>query len=221
MRLPLFALSLLTLAPSAAVAQSVSEAARERFFAAEEAFEADDYALALEGYEATYQLMDGHPRQSEMWFNIARCQDRLGRAEPAIVSYERFLAEAPGAESSFREEAETRLVALRLRSDQSGADTGPEARTEASWANWLIAGGLLALAVTPIALASWTVATDGECVESDDAGCIERVQFGAVDVVGYVLGGLAVVGAITFAIAQPIQVEVSATQARLVVRGRF
>ncbi len=130
----------------------------------------------------------------------------------------RIWPEAPTAPPEFRAEAELRVGIL-----EQSVTTEPAPRAEAHWSNWLVAGGLVAVSIPAIALAAWTASTDGECVDSSAAGCAEQVRLGAVDIAGFVAGGLALVGAVIFAAGQPIQVEVSAsgTGARLGVRGRF
>jgi len=217
------------LAVPVASAQDDLTTARARFEDAQAAFDAGDYPRALEQYEASYALMDGHPNQEILWFNIASCHDRLGNNAEAVAAYRRFLERAPDAAADYRGEAQVRIRALEatrastetVAGSVTAGDAAP--REEASVANWLVAAGLLALAVAPIAVASWTLATEGECVDSDMTGCVEQVRFGAVDVTGLVLGGLAVVGAVIFAAAQPLRVEVQAsdTAVMLRARGRF
>jgi hypothetical protein len=229
--------------PAAATAQDLPpeqiEAARARFERAVSLYERENFALALEEFEAAYGMMEGHPNRGMMLYNIARCMDRLERYGEAIDTYARFLVEAPDT-SPDRDAARDRMEELDRRRargelvegepEEQLATTGedvtpptPETRSEGSFVNWLIAGGLVAAAVPLIAIPMWTVATEGECVAIDMAGCLERVQFGAQDGVLLGVGAAALIAGVVFAAAQPIQVEVQASRegAYLGVHGSF
>lgn len=225
MRTTAIALLALLLTPALAVAQvepndaQLTEA-RRHFDEGVVLYEQANYTLALEAFERAYELLEGHPNRSLMHFNLARCYDELERYEEAIASYRRFLAETPD-DASNREEARTRVeelerrAAVRAAREPSGAES---TRSEGSIANWLIAGGLFAVSVPALALPIWTLATEGECVQADELGCIERVQFGAIDGVGLGLGAAALLGSIIFAAAQPFSVDVVITQDQAHVR---
>ncbi|HBQ18521.1 MAG TPA: hypothetical protein DEF51_47815 [Myxococcales bacterium] len=207
-------------AQSTEAGQDLSEA-RRHFDEGVVLYEQANYTLALEAFERAYELLEGHPNRSLMHFNLARCYDELERYEEAIASYRRFLAETPD-DASNREEARTRVeelerrAAVRAAREPSGASEST--RSEGSIANWLIAGGLFAVSVPALALPIWTLATEGECVQADELGCIERVQFGAIDGVGLGLGAAALLGSIIFAAAQPFSVDVVITQDQAHVR---
>ncbi|HJL19336.1 MAG TPA: tetratricopeptide repeat protein [Sandaracinaceae bacterium LLY-WYZ-13_1] len=225
------------LVPSVATAQVDEDRltqARARFEAGETAFGEERYDEALDAFQEAYELMEGHPNQGMIHFNVARAQDELGQRREAVRSYRAFLEEAPP-------DAPNRAVAIEritlLDADDRGApaeaaeSTSPDepapgpvqTRTEGHWANWVIAGALVAVAAPAIAVPLWTVATEGECLESDANGCVERVSFGAIDGVGLGLGAAALVGAILFAAGQPIQAEVQVSDegAYVGVRGVF
>ena len=234
----LFTIVLFTLLrPGLATAQELPpeqvEEARGHFERGVSLYERENFALALEEFETAYGLMEGHPNRGMMLYNIARCMDRLGRYGEAIDTYARFLVEAPDT-SPDRDSARDRMEELnRRRARGELTDGEPEAvaepvgdvppaqletRTEGSFVNWIIAGGLLAAAVPLIAIPMWTVATEGECVAIDMAGCLERVQFGVQDGVLLGVGAAALVAGVVIAIAQPIQVQVQVSPDRAYLR---
>lgn len=100
-------------------------AARERFDAAQAAYDASNYAQALEGFTEVLETMQalGHPNAILVLYNVARSNHRLGQDREALTQYERFLAEsapdAPGREDAARNAAE-----LRRRLDRSGGSSG-------------------------------------------------------------------------------------------------
>lgn len=206
---------------------------RAHFDRAETHYTNENFALAAEEFQRVYDLLEGHPNRGVVLFNIARCQDRMGQFDLAIANYRQFLAEAPDSAPS-RDRARIRIEELERRgatavqddddeADPTAATTAPVAATEPSFVNWIIAGGLFALAVPAVAVPLWTVATEGECVAQDELGCIERVQFGAVDAIGLGLGLAAAIGAIVFAAGQPFQTQIAVSRegAYLGVMVRF
>jgi len=108
----------LALAPGRAGAQPTSEppaagaeeAARRHFQSATALFEAGEYQLALDEFEAAYRLKP-HPTVLR---NVAASQERLRRFPEAIRTLERYLAEAtgPGLRAE-RAAIEAHLVGLR------------------------------------------------------------------------------------------------------------
>lgn len=87
---------------------------RERFELARAAFERGDFATALTDFERVYGLLDGHPRRALLLYNMARCNQELGRSRDALDLYERFLAES-GENAPNRPEAQQHVSELRLR----------------------------------------------------------------------------------------------------------
>ena len=100
-----------------------------------------------------------------------------------------------------------------------------QTKTEGHWANWVVAGGLLAVSAAPLIPAFATLADDGKCktLVAGSTACRERVSFGAQSAIRLGLGVAAIAGAVIFAVAQPIQVSVQANEqgAYLQARGRF
>lgn len=207
--------------PATALAQSSEariEEARDHFIRGEELYEADDFAESLTEFEIAYDLMEGHPNRGMVLYNTARCHDRLRQHAEALEDYRRSLVEASG-DAPYRDDARLRIEELRAgleagddarEPDPPDLEGGEESRSEGSIANWLVAGGFVAAAIPAIAIPSWTLATDGECIDADMLGCRERVRLGATDGVLFGLAGLAITGAVVFAAAQPIQVEIRA-----------
>jgi tetratricopeptide (TPR) repeat protein len=106
----LVAVLLVCAAPAGAEeADPDTEVAQRLFAEGAAAYDAKDYAHALEKFEAARRLKP----LPAFDFNIARCHDRLGQAEPAIAAYERYLTAAPDAPDA--DEVRTRVTVLRAR----------------------------------------------------------------------------------------------------------
>ena len=131
-RLSLAVASLFLLAPTVALGQvdeDVLQQARARFEAGEAAYESGDAAAALDAFTEAHAMMEGHPNQGMILFNIARCQDDLGQHAEAIASYRRFLEEAP-QNAPNRNVALERITLLEARVSEAPAETA--ATTEAT-----------------------------------------------------------------------------------------
>ena len=184
-RLLLTAVILFASAPTCVSAQDDEvdvQEARARFQEGERAYERGEHRAALEAFTEAHRLMEGHPNQGMILFNIGRMHEELGHPSAAREAYRRFLAEAPeGAPNrtvaleriailDARTEAEPD-VAEEASSPESDGRTGTSTshtegqtmRTEGHWANWIVAGALVAVAVPAIAVPMWTVASEGEC----------------------------------------------------------
>ncbi|MEC7525969.1 MAG: tetratricopeptide repeat protein [Myxococcota bacterium] len=109
----LLGLVLLSL-PAQALAQENLEEARATFEQAETEFERANYALALQGFQRSYELLEGHPRRPLVLYNIGRCYEELGRHREARDAYQRYLDEA-GSEALEREDTEARIRELDTR----------------------------------------------------------------------------------------------------------
>lgn len=101
-----------------------TEIAQRLFAEGAAAYDAKDYAHALEKFEAARRIRPAPAFD----YNIARCHDRLGQAAPAIAAYERYLAAAPDAPDAA--EVRTRVAVLRGRVEAPAQPAQPT-RTDA------------------------------------------------------------------------------------------
>ncbi len=86
----------------------------------------------------------------------------------------------------------------------------PARYQEPSIVNWIVAGGLVAVAAPLLISAVRTAANDGNCSgDVDPAGnCSKQTHFGGRSIGFLIGGGVALAGAAAFAILQPIKVDV-------------
>lgn len=126
---PVVVAAWLAAAPATRAQVPDEQAARAAFDEAETEFGRGNYALALRGYQRSYELMEGHPRRPFMLFNIARCFEELGRLEDARDHYQRYLRDS-GSQAVMREETEARLRDLETRINlaNEGVTPGPPDR---------------------------------------------------------------------------------------------
>lgn len=120
--------ALAVMGPSGARAQTEQAIAEARlsFERGEGLFAEENYALALEAFEHSYALLDGFPRQHLVLFNVARCQEELGRHRAAVETFERYLEEG-GASEENAAETRRRITELRRRIEMADADgRGPD-----------------------------------------------------------------------------------------------
>jgi hypothetical protein len=83
--------------------------ARDEFTAGMRAFDAGDYAAAIEKFRAANDTM----HRPEILYNMAVCQERLGRLDAALGSYRIYLREtAPELTPERRQEVELKIHAL-------------------------------------------------------------------------------------------------------------
>ena len=101
---------LLVLRPHSAIAESSKDKAKaQRFFKkGNKAFTAGRYEDALASYRKSFELVE-HPRTL---FNVAMCEDRLGREEAAYVAFRAFLEVAQERDAKHKVIAEDRLAEL-------------------------------------------------------------------------------------------------------------
>lgn len=97
-------------APEEAESPEVAEA-MERYADAERLFEQGDYRGALAEFQRIYELLEGHPNQFFVLFNLGRAYEELHRYDLAIEQYQRYL-DAAGPEAEDRAEVEASLRAL-------------------------------------------------------------------------------------------------------------
>ncbi|HJL17953.1 MAG TPA: tetratricopeptide repeat protein [Sandaracinaceae bacterium LLY-WYZ-13_1] len=122
-RLSIIVASVLLSLTTPALAQD-DERARALFEEGIARFERQNYALALESFQASYERMEGHPRQAWILFNIGRCYEELGRVEDARDAYRSFLRTA-GPEAPDRADVEERLRELETRVELDAEDAEP------------------------------------------------------------------------------------------------
>jgi hypothetical protein len=85
------------------------ETARDYFMEGMRAFEAGDYATAIDDFRTAHDAM---PRP-EILYNVAVCQERLGQPDGALASYRIYLREsAPDLAPERRQEVELKIRAL-------------------------------------------------------------------------------------------------------------
>lgn len=109
--------------------------ARELFAEAEEAYGAHRYATAAELFRRVHELMEGHPRQYLVLFNLGQCLADAGEYEAGIETLERYLV-AGGDRVENRGEVEQRIRALReteLAPATDGDGLPPARSTHASF----------------------------------------------------------------------------------------
>jgi tetratricopeptide (TPR) repeat protein len=89
------------------------EASRQHYAAGAAAYERGEYDVALGQFQAAY---DAAP-SPELWFNIGRCHERLGRWAEAAAAYERYLAGKPTVEDAVQ--IRERISDLKLRAHEA------------------------------------------------------------------------------------------------------
>ncbi|MEQ8460369.1 MAG: tetratricopeptide repeat protein [Sandaracinaceae bacterium] len=159
---------------SSASAQSDLEHAREVFERGTAYYENQNYALALQAFRESYDLLDGHPRQALILFNVGRCYEELGRIRDARDAYRRYLREAAD-DAENRQQVEERLRELETRvemdegaiehrdssdasdseSTEASAESGPSAAE--SGGGGLMTAGIVVTAIGGAGLASFGI----------------------------------------------------------------
>ena len=161
--LPL-AIAVLAFAGTAS-AQTDLERARAVFEQGAAHYENQNYALALQAFQESYDLLDGHPRQALVLYNVGRCYEELGRFRDARDAYQRYLREAAD-DAQDRGQVEERLRELETRVSLDETETGRAAPSrdaaapgtasgEASGGSGLLTAGIVTLAVGGAGLASF------------------------------------------------------------------
>ena len=110
----------LSIALAGPTADEIAEAEAHRDEAIA-AFNAGDFEVAIEAFEAAYGL---DPEPSYL-FNIGRVYEEAGQAEEALSYYERFAA-APNLSSEERARADDRIRALQETVGETQPDPPPE-----------------------------------------------------------------------------------------------
>jgi tetratricopeptide (TPR) repeat protein len=102
--------------------------ARERLRTARELFERGNFDASLAEFRRLYDLLRGSPQQPRVLYNMAQCQEQLGRYDEAIATYRQYLREMGDAAPNRTEvEATLRtldglLGTLRLTTNVPGAE---------------------------------------------------------------------------------------------------
>ena len=147
-------------APQLALAQpsdAAMEEAQRVFQDAADRFGEENYALAMQGFQRSYDLLEGFERQHLVLFNIARCHEELGQLRQAIDTFRRYL-DAGGSSGENADETRRRIHELeeRLRMSQAREPSGPDSTWLAVAISLEIVGGLAGIA----SLATGLVAHD-------------------------------------------------------------
>ncbi len=111
-------------APSADEEAQRARGARQHFITGLEHYEAERYRESIAEFEAAARLVPS----ADLWFNIARAQEKLHEYEPAAESYRRYLrdrVDAPDADA-----VQAKIVALEAAAEaQRQAALNPAAGT--------------------------------------------------------------------------------------------
>jgi hypothetical protein len=116
---------------SLALAQPDVDQARVRFETGSQAYERGNYALALENFLASYQLMTGDDRQGILAYNIGVTRERLNQPEQALESLREFMRRSPpttperAAAQDIINELEARLRVNAAVAPESISPIGP------------------------------------------------------------------------------------------------
>lgn len=209
MRLVSMTVALALLAPaSLASAQDEFAEARRHFELAEEHFGAARFGLAIQEYQASYDLMEGHPNRSFQLYNIGRAHEEMGQHRQALEYYRRFLDEAPPT-SEFRAETEQRIQNLEIIIDQQpgGGDDVDDGTETASGGGGDLVPAIIGFSVAGAGLAGFAIfgglalAEDGRiaelpCAAAENCSDAEVSDLRTFTLVADVMIGVAAAGAI-------------------------
>ena len=139
-----------------APSQGADDEARSLFHAGESAFAEGRYEVALEHFQAAYDLS---PRP-ELLFNIGNTADRLRREQDALDAYRRYLEARPDAENRAQVEARIEIIenAIAERENGEGGAGGTTTVVHEGGGRvltWVFAG--MAVAFGGLATVSWVV----------------------------------------------------------------
>jgi len=109
-------------AGSEAQDQDAKTRAKASFKAARAAFKEKKYKDALAGFEEAYGI-DPHP---VMLYNIALCQQKLGRPEDALDTLKRFLAEEPDSKARPKVEKKIAELEAKLKKEDESDEPGQQ-----------------------------------------------------------------------------------------------
>ena len=223
---------LICLAASSASAQDESPQVREarmHFDLGTQHYEEADYALSLQEFQRSYEIMRqiNHRNAGLVVFNIARCYSRLNRDREAMQAYQRFLDEAP-PDAPQRADAESELRELRAREALGGGGISPVGPIIAAVGGAAIIAGAI---VGGLALAADAEAAEG-CIDGhcpvENAARADEAQLLANVADGLLFSGLgiAAVGVVLIFVlpeeeSTPVSAGCTGDGCMITVRGRF
>lgn len=144
---PWIAASLVVLAAAGVANAQPSEAetaaAEAEYQAGLELMEQALYAEALARFQASFDLMEGHPNQALILFQIGRAHQAIGSRCLSIAAYERFL---DTGRQDYREDAERRLANVRAEARASGLECDGGGGISPVGPLVMVGGGLVGLA---------------------------------------------------------------------------
>jgi tetratricopeptide (TPR) repeat protein len=149
-------LALILLTSTALASSFEDELARAHFLSGQSYFDDGRLDEALHEFREAYRIS----RRPGFQYNIAVCQEKLGRIDGAIEAFERYLREAPAAPD--RATVEQRLAELRARPVLVAV---PAARADRpAWRHawfWGVVGGAAVVVVAGVTVGV-VVGTRGE-----------------------------------------------------------
>src|SRR5258708_4994718 len=111
MRLVTFVVVLLAAAAPALAQVGDEELARAHYLTAQSYYNQGRVDEALQNFNEAYRLS----KRPAFHYNIAICQEKLGRIPEAVASYERYLAESPAATDATEVRAHIDVLKARLQ----------------------------------------------------------------------------------------------------------
>lgn len=157
------------------------EASRAEYSAGAAAYEHGDYDVALVHFQAAYKLAPS----PELWFNIGRCHERLGRWTAAASAYESYLAGKPTVDDAAQ--IREHISDLRLRAAEAARLAQPPpapAPPPPAPPSRSLRAPAIALAAVTVALAAGGVGTyfsEWSDYQSRRAACQSQCTAAALD----------------------------------------
>lgn len=101
-------------APAHAQEEQATLEARAAFEQGENEYQRGHFALALQHFERSYELLEGHPRRALVLFNIGAVYEELGQLRDAVAAFRRYLEEGADVATNI-EETRARITDLEAR----------------------------------------------------------------------------------------------------------
>lgn len=184
---------------------SIDERARKLFEAGRAAYDIGDYSRALENFQQAYELSD----RPQLLYNIGQCADRLRLDETALAAFRRYIQRVPDAANRYQVEERISVLqdvlsskfdAGEARDDEAAQASAPSDDEQAvaaslkptsnpqadgdpaiwsQWWFWAAAGGVVAITVVGIAIASSGDETkSGDRATGSDGRVIATLSWG-------------------------------------------